>query len=216
NPFTIPQWNGYIQEGIRLAGYDDSKVYLQVTRGVAPRDHIFPPGTAATAVMTIREMRPLDPAIQTAGVGVIMLADFRWGRCDIKSLNLLPNVMARQRAKKAGAYEAIFVRHDLITEGAVSNVMVVREEMVMTPPESSSILSGVTRRVVLDLAKEEGFFVREQDITREEFQTAEEIFLTGTTMEVMPVVSADGVPISNGRRGRVTERLSARFRGMTG
>ncbi len=216
NPFTLQQWKDYMQEGVQRAAYGDSKVYLQVTRGVAPRDHICPQGTPSTAVMTIREMHPLDPAIQNAGVSAITLTDFRWGRCDIKSLNLLPNVMAKQRAKEAGAFEAIFVRHELIAEGAVSNVMVVRNEMVMTPQEGASILSGVTRRIVLDLAKDEGFTVREQDITCDEFRTAEEIFLTGTTVEVLPVVSVDGVPISNGKRGRITERLSSRFRSMAG
>ncbi len=212
NPLSMEEWGKFIQEGIQRGGYEESKVYLQLTRGAAPRDHAFPDTTPPTAVMTIREMRPLDPTTRAVGVEVLTIDDFRWGRCDIKSLNLLSNVLARQRAKEAGAFEAIFVRRGVVTEGAVSNVMLVRDGVLVTPQEGEWILSGVTRRVVLDLARTEGVSVREQDIGLEEFRQADEIFLTGTTLEVLPVVRVDRVMVGSGKPGALTERLGARFR----
>ncbi|MGH7230245.1 MAG: D-amino-acid transaminase [Nitrospiraceae bacterium] len=216
NPFSLRQWREFIEEGIRLGGYEESKVYIQLTRGTAPRDHSFPQQTAPTAVMTICAMRPLDQSTRSSGVEVITLNDFRWGRCDIKSLNLLSNVLARQRAKEAGAFEAIFVREGWITEGAVSNVMVVRDDILVTPQQGEWILSGVTRTAVLDLARKEGIAVREQNISAGEFRAAEEIFLTGTTVEILAVVSVDRMRIGSGKPGALTERLSARFSALVG
>jgi len=210
--FRTSEWLGYVAEGIRLAGYAESKVYLQLTRGVAPRDHLFPVGTPPTAVMTIREMRSLDPVLCATGVPVITVEDLRWGRCDIKSVNLLPNVMARQQAKEAGAFEAIFVRAGEVIEGAVSNVMMVRSGVLVTAPADERILSGVTRAVVLDLARKEGIPVEERAIRVEELRGADEIFLTGTTVEILPVISVDSVTVGTGRLGELTRLLSHRFR----
>jgi len=211
-PFRAAEWSSYVAEGIRLAGYAESKVYIQLTRGVAPRDHLFPVGTPPTAVMTVRQMRSLDPVLCATGVPVITVADLRWGRCDIKSLNLLPNVMARQQAKDAGAFEAIFVRAGEVSEGAVSNVMLVRAGVLVTAPADERILSGVTRAVVLDLARKEGILVEERAIRVEELRGADEIFLTGTTVEILPVIGVDGVVVGTGKRGELTRLLSHRFR----
>ncbi len=214
--FQAREWTEYLGQGIRLAGYAESKVYIQLTRGVAPRDHLFPDGVRPTAVMTIREMRPLDPAMRAEGVGVMTVEDLRWGRCDIKSVNLLPNVMARQRAKEAGAFEAVFVRAGKVTEGAVSNVMLVRGGTLVTAPDGPHILSGVTRGIVLSLARKEGVPVEERDIGVDELRRADEVFLTGTTVEVLPVVRVDGVPVGSGKPGPLTGCLSARFRDSVG
>lgn len=211
-PFRAAEWSSYVAEGIRLAGYAESKVYIQLTRGVAPRDHLFPVGTPPTAVMTVRQMRSLDPVLCATGVPVITVADLRWGRCDIKSLNLLPNVMARQQAKDAGAFEAIFVRAGEVSEGAVSNVMLVRAGVLVTAPADERILSGVTRAVVLDLARKEGILVEERAIRVEELRGAEEILLTGTTVEILPVIGVDGVVVGTGKRGELTRLLSHRLR----
>ena len=214
NPYSVQQWKGFIREGIRLGGYEESKIYLQLTRGAAPRDHTFPQAAPPTVVMTIRIMPSPQRAIYRTGVDVMTVDDFRWGRCDIKSLNLLPNVMARQRAKEAGAFEAIFVRSGLISEGAVSNVMMVRGGVLMTPKEDERILSGITRAVVLDLARKEGVPIREQDISLDELRAADEVLLTGTTIEILPVSRVDGSTIGNGKPGDVTESISARFQDM--
>ncbi|MBA2251761.1 MAG: D-amino-acid transaminase [Nitrospirales bacterium] len=205
-------WRDWVLEGITRSGYSECKVYVQVTRGVAPRDHLFPSTAAPTIVISIREMRALDQILRRAGVVVVTMEDLRWGRCDIKSLNLLPNVLARQRASEAGAFEAILVRQGMVTEGAVSNVMIVSAGRVITPPEGAHILSGVTRRLVVDQARKAGISVEERNIGLDEFRDAEEVFLTGTTVEVLPVVRIDDAPVGSGHPGRLTERVSSIFK----
>ncbi len=215
-PYSLERWTGYMEEGLRLAAFTESKIYVQITRGVAPRDHAYAPQLEPTVVMTIRELHPLSPAVQTAGVDAITLDDVRWGRCDIKSLNLLPNVLARQQAKEAGAFEAILVKNGEVTEGSVSNVIIVDNRTLMTAPEGPRILSGVTREVVLRLARQEGLEVHEQYPSREKLFGAPEVFLTGTTVEVLPVVRIDGKPIGSGEPGPVTRQLAKRFMQQTG
>ena len=214
--FRRSEWTAYVVEGIRLAEYTECKVYIQLTRGVAPRDHFFPASAAPTAVMTIREMRDLMPGLQAHGAQVIVVNDLRWGRCDIKSVNLLPNVMARQQAKEAGAFEAVLVRGGEVTEGAVSNVVIVRSGVLITPPTGPWILAGVTRAVVLDLARKEGIPVEERPVRVDELRAADEVFLTGTTVEILPVVRVDGTAIGKGCPGELTTLLRARFRTLVG
>jgi D-alanine transaminase len=214
-PWTLQQWSAHVREGIARSGYTESKVYLQLTRGVAPRDHGFPASARPTAVMTVRELKPVDQARQAAGVAVMTMDDWRWGRCDIKSVNLLPNVMARQKATQAGAFEAIFVRQGQVTEGAVSNVMIVKAGRVLTAPGGEQILSGVTRTLVLELARKEGLPVEERFVSRDELFRADEIFLT-STIEVLPVIRVDGRLVGSGRPGPVTQKLQAAFQRFVG
>jgi D-alanine transaminase len=166
--------------------------------------------------MTVREFHSLDKSVQAAGVDAMTTEDIRWGRCDIKSVNLLANVLARQQVKQAKVFEAILIKAGVVTEGAVSTVMVVREGTVMTAPEGRHILSGVTRSVVLDLALTEGIPVQEHCIPLAELYTADEVFLTGTTVEVLAVVRIDGKVIGDGRPGPITQRLAAGFRKRVG
>lgn len=214
--WTIQQWAAYVRDGIKRSGYAESKVYLQLTRGTAPRDHVFPAAARPTAVMTVREMRTVEPALQASGVAIMTMDDWRWGRCDIKSVNLLPNILARQKAKQAGAFEALFIRNGQVTEGAVSNVMIVKDGRVLTAPEGETILSGVTRTLVLELARKDGLPVEERFVTRDELLHADEIFLTGTTVEVLPVIRVDGKPVCSGRPGPVTQKLQAAFQRFVG
>ena len=217
--WNIQQWATHVKDGIKRSGYPESKVYLQLTRGTAPRDHVFPASAKPTAVMTVREMRPMDPTLRDSGVTVMTMDDWRWGRCDIKSVNLLPNVMARQKAKQAGAFEALFIRNGQVTEGAVSNVMMVKAGRLLTAPEGERILSGVTRTIILELARKEGLQVEERFVMVEEFQRADEIFLTGTTVEVLPVIRVDDQAIGvggSGKPGPVTQKLQAAFRRFIG
>lgn len=218
-PWNIQQWAAYVHDGIVRSGYPESKVYLQLTRGAAPRDHAFPASAKPTAVMTVREMKPMDPAVRASGVAVMTMDDWRWGRCDIKSVNLLPNVMARQKAKQAGVFEAVFIRNGQVTEGAVSNVMVVKAGRVLTAPEGERILSGVTRMLVLELIRKEGLPVEERFVTLDELLRADEIFLTSTTVEVLPVIRVDGQAIGpggSGKPGPVTLKLQAAFQRLVG
>jgi D-alanine transaminase len=214
-PYSFERWAQYIDEGLRLAAFSEAKIYLQITRGTAPRDHVYADDLEPTVTMTVRDLRPLNPVVQAAGVHAMTMEDIRWGRCDIKSINLLANVLARQQAKQGGVFEAILIRDGHVTEGAVSNVILVRERTLITAPEGAQILSGVTRAVVLDLARREGFAVEERYCSREELLDAGEVFLTGTTVEVLGVVRIDGKPIGGGEPGTVTRSLAKRFHEQT-
>ena len=210
-PYSRDDWTQHLLEGIKRAAYPEAKVYLQITRGVAPRDHAYSDNATPTVVMTVREFHPLERSIQAAGVDAMTTEDIRWGRCDIKSVNLLANVLARQQVKQAQVFEAILVNAGFVTEGAVSNVMVVQRGTVVTAPEGPRILSGVTRAVVLELALNEGLPVREHFVSQADLYAADEVFLTGTTVEVLAVVRIDGKTIGDGRPGPITQRLVASF-----
>jgi D-alanine transaminase len=210
-PYSAERWADHIMEGLRLAAFPEAKIYLQITRGAAPRDHAYAPDLEPTIVMTIREFRPLAASVHMAGVAAITCEDLRWGRCDIKSVNLLPNVLARQQAKQAGVFETILVRDGKVTEGAVSNVIVVENRTLITAPAGPRILSGVTREVVLALARQDGLHVEERYPSVEELYGASEVFLTGTTVEILAVIRVDGKAIGNGQPGPVTSGLAKRF-----
>ena len=215
-PYSHDDWTRHILEGIRRAAYPEAKIYVQITRGVAPRDHAYSDDATPTVVMTVREFHPLDRSVQAAGVEAITTEDIRWGRCDIKSVNLLANVLARQQVKQAQVFEAILVNEGLVTEGAVSNVMVVQGGTVVTAPQGPRILSGITRTVVLDLARSEGLPVQERFVSQADLYEADEVFLTGTTVEVLAVIRVDGEIIGDGRPGPIAQRLAARFTSRVG
>ena len=215
-PYTPDRWAAVIAEAVSRSGFPEAKVYIQVTRGVAPRDHVPTGSVSPTVVLTVRAMVPLPAALYAGGADVVTVPDTRWARCNIKSVGLLANVLAKQQARDAGAVEALFVRAGHILEGATSNVLVVRERCLVTPPEGPLLLSGVTRRVVLELAQEAGVAVKERPVTEEELYTSEEVMLTGTTIEVLPVGRVNGRPIGGGAPGPVTKLVMARFRAARG
>jgi len=215
-PYSRDQWTRWIQHGLSLAGYPDAKIYIQVTRGVAPREHSFPSDILPTVVMTIREFHALAPDVRRAGVSACTWQDLRWGRCDIKSTNLLANVLAREEAKKAGVFETILVRDGFVMEGALSNVMAIQGGVVITAPEGPRILSGVTRTVVLELAKKDNIVIEERFIPVDVLYHADEVFLTGTTLEVLGVVQIDGRTIGSGQPGPITKTLAARWALLNG
>jgi D-alanine transaminase len=190
-------------------------VYLQITRGAAPRRHAFPePGTPPTVFASAWAFTPKRRLI-SAGVSAITHPDLRWQRCDIKSVNLLPNVLANQRATEQGAYEALLVRNGLVTEGTHSNAFAVVDGVLRTHPKGAAILPGVTREVVLELARAAGIPLLEEPVTVGELERAAEVFVTGTTTDVMPVISIDGKLVGRGSPGPVArelgERLAARM-----
>ncbi|MBI1364823.1 MAG: D-amino-acid transaminase [Alphaproteobacteria bacterium] len=185
-------------------------VYIQVTRGVASRNHPFPEKKVAPSlVMTARAFN-LEKSEQqaAAGVDVITAPDIRWGRVDIKTINLLPNVLAKQEAQKAGAAEAWLVKGDTVTEGASSNAWIVtRDGELVTHPLSNEILGGITRQAVIECAEALQMRIVERAFTTEEAVNAAEAFLTSATGLVMPVVRIDGKPIGEGKPGPVSRRL---------
>lgn len=210
-PITLAmeEWRRVVSEGIERSQMKESKVYIQITRGVAPREHTFPSSSIPTTVMTIREIASIDPSLRACGVSAITLEDQRWGRCSIKSLNLLPNILAKQQAKEQGAFEAILIKGGVVTEGTSSNVMMASQDVLVTPALNDQLLAGVTRQELLSLARQGGIQVEERVVKHEELKEAQEVFLAGTTIEVIGVTQVDGQAIGNGRVGKMTQRLQA-------
>ena len=204
-----------LRETVRRNRVRHGIVYLQVTRGVARRDHAFPnPAVTPTVVITARALSAAAAQARAdKGVGVITLPENRWGRCDIKAIDLLPNVLAKQAAKEAGAFEAWFVDTEgLVTEGASSNAWIVDQDGVLrTRDIGANILRGVTRLSLIDVAREVGYRVEERPFTVEEAKAAREAFLTGAGTLVMPIVSIDGDPVANGHPGEVARTLRAAY-----
>lgn len=204
-----------IREIARRNGVQNGLVYLQATRGAYRRDHAVPdaPGRP-TLILTARNMAPMD-ARRQAGVAVVTLPDQRWGRCDIKSTSLLANVIAKSDARRAGAYEAWLMDKDgLVTEGSSTTAWIVDGQgHLVTRPLSPSVLPGVTRRVLLELAAQAQIPVVERVFSVDEARSAGEAFLTAATAGVMPVVAIDGHTIGDGRPGPVTRRLQELYAG---
>ncbi len=195
-----------------LSGAQMAVLYLQVTRGAAPRTHAFPPaGTPPTVYATARALERPTRAVWDRGTGAIIFPDFRWGRADIKTLQLLPNVLAQEAAEREGAQEAILVRDGIALEGARSNLFLVRDGVLWTHPTSNQILTGASRGVVIDLALERGHEVHEGPTPVDAVALASEIFLTGSVTEVRPIVRVDGQPVGTGEVGPVTADLYEAF-----
>ena len=202
-----------IETGLEKSGFQEAQVYLQATRGAAPRSHAFPSEVKSNLVVTFRPLHPVSEEIRQQGVSVITTKEIRWNRCDIKSIALLPNVLAKQKAIEEGAFEAIWMTPEgIVHEGAASNLFVVRDGEVRTPPKSEKILSGITREVVLQCALELDLPVSETTLRIEEVLQAEEVFLTSTTMEVMGVVKMDGKTLGKGTVGPITRQLNEALR----
>jgi D-alanine transaminase len=183
-------------------------VYLQISRGVAPRNHVFPKACPPVLVMTAKHLPAFDHAEASRGVCVITTADQRWRRCDIKSVSLLANVMARQQAAEAGAFEAWLVDDGIVTEGTASNAWIVTPEgLLLTHDANNAILNGITRRAVLRIAADHGVVLREGPFSVAEAKSAAEAFLTSTASLIKPVVRIDDAVIGDGRMGPLTARL---------
>lgn len=207
-----------VAEGMERAGFDDTLIYIQITRGAAPRSHAFPqPSPSPTVVMTCKQLRRQPPEVYRTGVAAITVPDQRWGRCDIKSVALLPNILAKEAAHRAGAFEALLVDGDgNITEGSSTSAFCVREGTVYTTPAGPEILSSITRGVLLELAYGLGLDVVEARLCRDTYLRADEVFLAGTVTEVMSVVEIDGQPIGGGIPGPVATRLHEAYLASVG
>jgi len=215
-PYTRERWTALVAEAVSRSRYPEAKVYIQLTRGVGPRDHVLASPVPPTVVLTVRALVPPDPVFYAKGVDVVTIPDLRWAWCNVKSVSLLANVLAKQQAREKGAFEALFVRDGLVLEGATSNVAVVRDRVLITPPEGPLLLSGVTRKVVLTVAQQAGVAVKEEPVTESDLCAADEVLLTGTTIEVLPVARVDGRPIGAGVPGPVTRLVMDRFKRALG
>ena len=190
----------------------EATLYVEITRGAAPRSHQFPvDSTAPTVYVTANRFLPPEE-LRLRGATCITIPDIRWMRCDIKSIQLLPNVMAKQAAVEAGAIDALMIRDGRVTEGSHANVLGVLDGVIRTHPANNLILHGITRGVVLDIARSLGFLVSEEAITEADLPRLDELFLAGTTTDVMPIVRVNDTPVGSGAPGPITTRLVREFR----
>lgn len=214
NPLGEDEWRSRLGD-LLLQNADpavpDQSIYLQVSRGIAARDHAFPAEVQPTVLAMVNPIRPLPESVRAEGLAAITDKDLRWGRCDIKATTLLANVLSRQAAAEAGTAEAILLRDGWVTEGAASNVLVVRDGEVITPPLAPTLLPGITRSVVLELARSEGYPVAERAVAEAELRAATEIWLTSSTREVLPVTRLDGQPVGDGQPGAVWQTIHAAY-----
>jgi D-alanine transaminase len=201
-----------VQQTIAAGPFREATAYIQITRGVAPRGHAFPAQATPLELVYVREFKDSYEAARREGAAVLTRPDLRWGRCDIKSTNLLANVLAAQDAKEAGCLEALlFLPDGTLTEGTHTSFFGVLAGAVLTAPNSPDILPGITRGLILRLTARAGIPVHERVLRRDDLGRVSELFLTGTTTEVMPVVSVDGRPVAGGAPGPVTRRLQQAY-----
>lgn len=207
NPHTDQEWAQIIQQLIEQNEKPDQMIYFQVTRGAAPRDHAFPANVIPTVFAYGKPLHYATASEISKGVSAITADDVRWLRCDIKSIALLGNVILRQNAIEKGAAEAILVRDGLLTEGAASNIFIVKNNTIVTPPKGALILPGVTRDLVVELARKNGVACEERSVTSEEVFAADEVWLTSSTKEILPIVRVDEKTIGNGKPGAMHEKM---------
>lgn len=215
----LPDLDGLKRDMLTLQqknGFEDqnAKLYLQVSRGTQERHHAYEPDLEPNVVMTITGFDGHPSHCYDQGVQVITVPDDRWARCYIKTTALISNGIAKTKAKKQGAFEAVFVRDGFITEGTTSNTFIVQGNQVISPPASNYILEGITRNAVIELVEQSGFEMVERGISLDEYYNADEVFLTGTTTEVMPVVEVDDQSIGDGAPGQATKTLLEKYRSL--
>lgn len=198
-----------LRETLRRNGIDRGILYMQVTRGVAPRDHKFPVMARPALIITAKRLKPVPAKYLEEGVGVITLPDLRWKRCDIKTIALLPNVLGKQRAVEEGAYEAWQIDPEgNVTEGTSTNAWIVtKDRKIVTRPLGHEILPGVTRKALLELLQSTDFTLEERSFTLEEALAAAEAFLTSSSVYLLPITRIDGKKVANGKPGDFSKRL---------
>ena len=207
NPHTDEEWSVIINNVVERNDGGDQSIYLQITRGVASRDHRFP-GDAIPTVFVMSNLFVMVPTEQLEhGVSAITLDDIRWQYCSIKSIALLPNILLRQQAVEQGAAEAILLRDNEVTEGAASNVFIVKDGVIITPPKTDCLLPGITRDLVVEQAHEHDLPVEETIIKLEELLDADEIWLTSSTKEILPVTQLNNQNVGAGKPGPVWKQM---------
>jgi len=199
-----------LQELLQRSNVQEGILYLQITRGIAPRAHLIPDGLKPVLYAYCSPLDRPHEALKR-GISAVTAEDIRWHRCDLKTLNLLPNTLARHAAKQRGADEVIMHRDGRVTECSSSNIMIVRDGVLRTHPADQWILHGITRQVVLRLARELAITVVEEPFTVDDLAQADEAFITGTTSEITPVIEIDGRQVGSGKPGEITRRLQDAF-----
>ena len=211
NPHSDSEWQILIEKLIELNGGGDQSLYLQVTRGVAPRDHIFPEGVTPTAFAMSNPLQAVPEKYKTKGAAAITLDDIRWQNCNIKAITLLPNSLLKQQAHEVGALEALLIRDGYLTEGAASNAYVVIDGTIYTAPKDEKVLPGITRDVVIDIAKSNNIPLQEQAVTEQQLRAADEIWISSSTKEVVPITLLDNKAVANGVPGPIWQKMDALY-----
>ncbi len=215
NPLSPEQWRNVFNQLLQQRPDIDQSIYLQVTRGAATgRDHAIPQGIEQTVFAMASPIPAVDPKLAADGIRAVTLEDIRWHQCNIKATTLLANVLLKQQATDEHADEAILIRDGMATEGSASNLFIVSNGLLITPPKSRFLLPGITRDLVLELARDNGIDSAERDIKVEELKSAEEIWLTSSTKEIMPVTSLNGDAVGSGRPGPLFQQLSRLYSEM--
>lgn len=216
NPHSVAEWRERILQLIARQDFADQSVYIQVTRGTPAegqplRDHAFPSDVSPTVFMFAQPLVTATPAQKAAGVCAVSAVDNRWLRCNIKAISLLANLLLRQQAVDAGCAETVMLRDGLLTEGAASNIFVVKDGVLRAPPPSSLMLTGITYDVVLELAAAHDIPHEVRAITEAEVRGADELWMTSSTKEIMAIVVLDGVPVGTGVPGPLARRMDALY-----
>jgi D-alanine transaminase len=211
NPHSASEWESLIRRIIEAAEWPDQGIYLQVTRGVGPRDHAFPNNVRPSVFILPMQLTPPAPESVEHGVSAITAVDTRWQRCDLKVTSLLPNVLLRQLSVDAGCAETILIRDGQLTEGSASSVFIVLDGILLAPPKSNLMLPGITYDVVLELASAAAIPHQVRPVSETELRRACEIWLTSSTKEVMAVTNLDGQRIGDGEPGPLFRRMHADY-----
>ena len=211
NPHDSAEWSELVGKIIAGNPWEDQNVYLQITRGVAKRDHAFPKGLKPTVFLMASELITPTADLMKTGAQAIVLPDFRWLRCDIKSTSLLGNCLLRTLAADAGCAEAILVRDGELTEASASNVFVVKNGTVLAPPKSHLILPGITYDVVLEILRDNAVPHEVRPVKEAELRSADEIWVTSSSREVLPITALDGKPVGSGKPGSVGAKVYALY-----
>ena len=206
NPYPRDRWRSIILELVAQQPWEDQGVYLQVTRGVAKRDHAFPAGVEPTVFAMSNPLVNPPRELVEKGVAAVSAPDNRWLRCDIKSISLIGNVLLRQQSADAGAAETILFRDGILTEASASNVFVAKNGLVLSPPKSNLILPGITYDVVVEIAQQLGLPLEFRDIREAEVRAADELWVTSSSKEILAVVELDGKPVGDGKPGALFRR----------
>ena len=211
NPHDEQTWIRLIRRLVDLNEPEDQSLYMHITRGPAKRDHAFPKVSTPTVFLMSNPLTTPPPQQINDGVGAITAIDNRWLRCDIKAIALLPNVLLRQEAVEAGCVEAVLLRDGFMTEGAASNLFLVRNNVLLAPPKNHLVLPGITYDVVLELAQANGIHYQVREIPEIELRSAQEIWLTSSTREVLAITKLDDAPVGNGKPGPMFARMFALY-----
>ena len=212
NPLRHEQWRHIFDTLLDKNPGDDRAIYLQVSRGVYPkRDLSIKQDYPATVFVMIMPVSKPDVARVSRGISAITVEDFRWQACDIKSISLVANVMLKQQAAAAGVEDAILIRGGHVTEGTASNVFIVKDGVLITPPVGNQLLPGITRDLVIEIAVNGNIILEERDIREAELFSADEVWMTSSTREIAPVISLDGEPVGDGRPGPVWQKVMALY-----